>query len=75
MFVTVAQTNKRMKFHAIQAVLLGIASFIIGWVPLPFFNIAGLVLWLYGLYVGLLAYEGRDISIPVIGEYAIKHSA
>jgi uncharacterized membrane protein len=64
-----------MKFHAIQAILLGIAAFIIVLIPVPFFYLIGFLVWIYGMYVGVVAYNGRDISMPVIGEYAEKYSA
>ena len=73
-FITVGQSNKRMKFHAIQAVLLGIVTFIIAWIPFPFLYLVGFLLWLYGIYVGVVAYNGRDISMPVIGDYAKRYS-
>ena len=73
-YITLGQKNKRMKFHALQAIMLGIAAFIIAWIPIPFFFLIGFLLWLYGMYVGVVAYNGRDISMPIIGEYAEKYS-
>jgi uncharacterized membrane protein len=74
LYITMGQTNKRMKFHAIQAILLGIATFVIAWIPLPFFYVIAFVMWIYGMYIGVVAYNGRDISMPVLGEYAEKYS-
>ena len=75
LYITLGQTNKRMKFHAVQAILLGIATFIIAVIPLPFFTLIAFLVWVYGMYVGVVAYNGRDISMPVIGEYAERYSA
>ena len=75
LFVTVGQKNKRIKFHAIQAIILGVAAFVLAWIPLPFFYLIGVVVWLYGLYIGFMGYTGRDISVPVIGEYALEYSS
>lgn len=74
-FVTAGQKDKRLKFHAIQAVLLGVIMFILAWIPFVGWLI-GALLWLYGLYIGYEAgYQGKDILVPVIGEYAKKYSS
>ena len=74
MFVTVGQTNARMKFHALQAIIVGIVGFILGFIPF----IGGLfafLIWIYGLYVGYRAYEyNEDVSMPVIGDFAKQNS-
>ncbi len=71
-YVTEGQRNSRAKFHALQAILLGIVIFILAYIP--YINILALILWLYGLYIGLRAYEGTDVEIPGLGEYARKYS-
>ncbi len=72
--------DNRMKFHGVQAILLGIAIFIIDIISyflvpllLPLFYIFDLliaIVWLYGIYVGYEASINRDIFIPYIGDYA-----
>jgi uncharacterized membrane protein len=74
MFLTVGQTNKRMKFHAVQSVLVGIVVFVLIIIPLPLIPLIGILIWIYGLYVGFMAFEGRDLSMPGIGDYAEKYS-
>jgi uncharacterized membrane protein len=75
-YFTEGQKDKRMKFHAVQAILLGIAAtvvaIILGWIPLigQIIYLLLFLVWLYSLYVGYRAYTGTDISIPVIGDYA-----
>ncbi len=75
--------SKRLRFHAVQAVLYSIALIIIDIVlgivsiVLPIGLLVGLlmlVLWLYGLYVGYRAMEGEDIKITTVGELAEKYS-
>lgn len=72
-YITEGQKDKRQKFHALQAIMLGIIltilSFIpfIGWIILLFG-------WLYGLYVGWKAYNGTDLEMPLIGKYAKDYS-
>jgi uncharacterized membrane protein len=77
------ETDKRLKLHAMQAIFLGIAMIIVAIVFdllffIGFFGIIGslinLLLWLYGLYVGFEAYNGRDVEIPVISDYARRYS-
>lgn len=77
--------NKRLRFHAVQAVLYGIAVTILDIVfgiagallfPLGFvLGIVILLLWLYGLYVGYRAMEGEDIRITTIGDMAERYSS
>lgn len=75
-YVTDGQKDKRLKFHALQAIFLGIIIFVI--LYLPFFHalwlLLGLLLWLYGMWIGVKAFQGEDIEIPVIGDYARKYS-
>lgn len=73
-YVTEGQHDKRAKFHALQAIFLGIIIFIVYLIPLPFFYILAILLWIYGIYVGVKAYDGKDVMIPVLGDYAKKYS-
>lgn len=71
----IAKENKRLQFHAMQSIYLGIISFIVGILigilagsSLSSFIVA--VLWIYGVYLGFKAYDGEDLHIPFIGEYS-----
>lgn len=70
--------DKRLKYHALQAVFYGIAMMVLYLIAaaifLPGAQLLLFILWLYGLYVGYQAYMGEDISIAVIGDYAMKYS-
>jgi len=80
-YLLYAEQYKRLKFHGLQAMLYGIA-FLVIYVILsvllfvPFFFIIlelfSLLAWLYGLYIGYQAYLGKDMTIPVVGDYAKK---
>ena len=77
-FIIYGDKDKRLRFHAIQAVIYGIAitifDLVFGWLPIlgiPI-HIASLLLWAYGLYVGYMASQGNDILIPIIGTFAPK---
>jgi len=71
-YVTEGQRDKRLKFHALQAIFLGVIIFILGYIP--YINILALLLWLYGLYIGVKAYDGVDVVVPVLGDYAKRYS-
>ena len=72
-YITVGQKDKRLKFHSVQAIMLGLVMFVLAYVPI--LNLVGVLLWIYGLVIGFVAYdEGRDIEIPIIGEYAKRYS-
>jgi uncharacterized membrane protein len=68
-----------MKFHSMQAILLGVVSIIIAVIfgLISFGLVSGIInllIWVYGLYVGLEAYSGNDVTIPLITDYARKYS-
>ncbi|MCL4314737.1 MAG: hypothetical protein M1454_03325 [Candidatus Thermoplasmatota archaeon] len=69
--------NRNLRFHALQAFVLGVAITIISFFsifsPFPlniFVDLFAFLLWLYGVFVGYRAYNGVNIKIPVIGEIA-----
>lgn len=73
-----ANGDKSIKFHAIQAMLLWVALAIIGFILVLFSGaLAALVdvlIWLYSLYVGYQAGNGVDIELPIIGGLAKQYS-
>ncbi len=77
-FILYGNKNKRLKFHAMQAIVYGIAltvfDVVFGWLPIfgiPV-HIAAFLLWIYGLYVGYEASQGNDILIPIISGFVPK---
>ncbi|MCL5008413.1 MAG: hypothetical protein M1156_00795 [Candidatus Marsarchaeota archaeon] len=84
-YILYAEKDKRLRFHAVQAILYGIAflviyailSLILSFfavfiVALILLDLFALLAWLYGLYIGYEAYMGRQALIPVISDYAQK---
>jgi uncharacterized membrane protein len=69
--------DQNLKFHSLQAIFLGILITVI-WMgsfllipPVRIIDyLMDFLLYLYGLYVGIQAYSGRSISMPVIGTLA-----
>jgi uncharacterized membrane protein len=76
-FVTRGQEDKRIKFHSLQAIFLGITAvvleFVLFFIP-SLGSVLAFLIWLYGMYIAVKAYEGEDIKVPVIADYAAKYS-
>lgn len=69
--LTAGKDDEEVRFHAWQAILLGVAAQI-GFFLLFF---PGLIIMLYGWYIGYTAYsKGERILAPVIGEIAVKQA-
>lgn len=73
-YVTIAQENKRLKRHAVQATLLGIVSIILSYafalVTLGFLSTpVSFIIWLYCIYIGYEASKGNDIKVPFLTSY------
>jgi uncharacterized membrane protein len=72
-YIVAGEKDKNLKFHSLQAILLGIVATVIGFIP--FIGLLGFLLWIVGIVVGVMAYEGRDVELPIIGPFARKHSS
>ncbi len=65
-----------IKFHAVQSLILGIVEVILyvalGWI---FVGIClGGLLWIYGLYVGIKAYNGETVTVPLVTDMIKKNN-
>ena len=73
--------NSYIRFHSWQSIFLGIGAFaidivlgmipVIGWIIIPFFLLAFLVLW---IIVIMKALKGERFKLPVIGDLAEKQA-
>ncbi|MCL5442227.1 MAG: hypothetical protein M1603_00895 [Candidatus Marsarchaeota archaeon] len=65
--------DKRLKFHSLQAITLGmiavVVSVLFGFLSPVLSSILFLLIWAYGMYIGLEAYAGRDIDIPIVSDF------
>jgi uncharacterized membrane protein len=79
------EQNQRLKLHAFQSIILGIVMIVVAVIfNVVFFlglgflvflgSLINLLLWIYGLYVGFEGYNGRDVVIPTITEYARRYA-
>ncbi len=76
-FVTKGQNDKRMKFHSLQAIFLGVIAVVLDLILffIPFLgSILAFLIFVYGMYIAVKAYYGEDIKVPVIADYAAKYS-
>lgn len=72
-FFLISGKDVRKKRHSIQAIILGIIGFILGYVPF-IGGIIFLLVWLYGLWIGYQASIGTDTDIPYIAGFAKQYS-
>lgn len=76
-FFTIGQKDKRLKFHSLQAIFLGVIAVVLDFILVfvPFLgSLVAFLIFIYGMYIAVKAYYGEDIEIPVITDYAAKYS-
>ncbi|MGC8478773.1 MAG: hypothetical protein ACP5NE_02505 [Candidatus Micrarchaeia archaeon] len=59
---------ERVRFHSLQASALGAIAFAL--LLLPYISVFGVVIWVYGMYIGYSAGYDRDIEVPIISMIA-----
>jgi uncharacterized membrane protein len=67
-----SKDNKQLKLHSEQAIILGVIIIVVEAVLflVPYIaGIIGLLIWLYGIYVGFEAYMGNNVKIPYITDF------
>lgn len=67
-----SKDNKQLKLHSEQAIILGVIIIVLEAVLflVPYVaSIIGLLIWLYGIYVGFEAYMGNEVKIPYITDF------
>lgn len=74
MLLLYGSLDRRLKLHSLQAIMLGIVSVVAAslfGVIFPILRmLLGTLVWVYGMYIGLEAYAGTDIDIPIISDFA-----
>jgi uncharacterized membrane protein len=56
----IAEGNRTLKFHAFQAIILGLILWILGAVSICIAGLLGLIVWLYCVYGAYLIYTKGD---------------
>ncbi len=63
-----------IKHHAVVSLVLGVIAVIfyvvLGWIIVGL--CVGGIVWAYGLYVGIKAYQGETVKVPVVSDFAAK---
>lgn len=78
LIMLVVEKDKFVRFHAMQSILVfgGINLIVMvpifGWLLAPFLAIIGLILWLVLMWK---AYQGEEVLLPVVGEWAKQQAA
>ncbi len=63
-----------IKYHSVVSLILGVIAVIfyvvLGWIIVGL--CVGGIVWAYGLYVGIKAYQGETVKVPVVTDFAKK---
>ena len=77
-FLVLEPNNKNIKFHAWQSIIISVPVSLLAIIFSSIHGVwfIGTILWIGGwvllLYVGVMAYQGRKIIVPVAGPLAQK---
>ena len=77
-FLVLEPNNKNIKFHAWQSIIISVPVSILAIIFSSIHGVwfIGTILWIGGwvllLYVGVMAYQGRKIIVPIAGSLAQK---
>jgi uncharacterized membrane protein len=56
-----------IKFHAIQALMLWVVTVLLSWTMCLW-----VLPWGFGIYIGILAYQGQWSEVPVLTDFAVN---
>ena len=80
-FLVLEKENKFVRFHAFQSLLtflpLCVAAWILGWIPLVGWALAGLVwilIFILWLILMFKAYRGEKYKLPLVGDIAERQT-
>lgn len=54
-----------VKYHAVQALLLTVVTVLLSWTVCLW-----ILPWAYGVYIGVMAYQGQWLEVPVLTDFA-----
>jgi uncharacterized membrane protein len=70
-FYITEKDNKKVRFHALQAIFLGIIMMVLSFTLI--LSILSIVLWIYGLYIGYKESQGETVRVPYLADFADKY--
>ncbi len=73
-YFTKGQEDKRLLFHSVQAIIIGIIVLVLSAIIFPIAWLIAVLGWVYCMYIGIEAYNGRDVDVPIISNVASSMS-
>jgi uncharacterized membrane protein len=55
-----------LRYHAVVSIAVGVVTIVLSWACV------GIIVWAYGIYVGIKAYKGEMVEVPVITNFCRK---
>jgi uncharacterized membrane protein len=55
-----------VRYNAVVSIVLGILVIVLSWACI------GLIVWIYAIYLGVKAYQGEMVEVPVISDWVRK---
>ena len=55
-----------IKYNAWVSICLGVVGIVLSWLCI------GILVWIYGIYVGIKSYQGEWVEVPVISDFVRK---
>ncbi len=55
-----------LRYHAVVSICIGVVTIVLSWACI------GLIAYIYGIYVGIKAYQGEMVEVPVISNLVRK---
>lgn len=60
------KTRPFIKYNAVNSIMLGVVSMVLS------FLCVGILLWFYSIYLGIKAYQGEMVTVPVLTDFGKK---
>ena len=55
-----------LRYNAVVSIVLGVITIVLSWACI------GIIAWIYGIYLGVKAYQGETVEVPVISDWVRK---
>jgi uncharacterized membrane protein len=55
-----------VRYNAVVSIVLGVLAIILSWACI------GIIIWIYSIYLGVKAYQGEWVEVPVISDWVRK---
>ncbi|NLF00507.1 MAG: hypothetical protein GX601_05945 [Anaerolineales bacterium] len=55
-----------MRYNAVVSIVLGVITIVLSWACI------GIIAWIYGIFLGIKAYKGEWVEVPVISDWVRK---